>query len=107
MPYWLTAITVDPAAFGADRETLRLHLEKSDIESRPVLKPMHLQPVFRECRIRGGSISAGLFDNGLCLPSGSSLETTDLDRVLGAIRSLAPAKVAREDPGPCNNPNVA
>lgn len=94
--FWLTAITVDPEAFGADREALRLHLEQNDIESRPLLKPMHLQPAFRGCRIRGGSVSVELFDNGLCLPSGSSLETTDLDRVVEAIRSLAPAKFTRE-----------
>ncbi len=86
--FWLTAITVDAEAFGANREALRLHLEQNDIESRPVLKPMHLQPAFGGCRIRGGSVSVDVFDNGLCLPSGSSLEPTDLDRVVESIRSL-------------------
>lgn len=101
--FWLTAITVDPAAFGADRETLRLHLEQNEIESRPVMKPMHLQPVFREFRTRGGSVSVELFDRGLCLPSGSNLKTTDLDRIVETIGSVERARV----PGPCKNPDVA
>jgi dTDP-4-amino-4,6-dideoxygalactose transaminase len=86
--FWLTAITIDAAAFGADRETLRLHLDGCEIESRPLMKPMHLQPVFRDNRIRGGAFAAELFDTGLCLPSGSSLEMHDLNRVVAAIRSL-------------------
>jgi pyridoxal phosphate-dependent aminotransferase EpsN len=102
--FWLTAITLDPAEFGTDRETLRLHLETNDIESRPILKPMHLQPAFRECRIRGGSVSSELFDNGLCLPSGSSLENDDLKRILDAIGSVPRAKVVRESPGRCKKP---
>jgi dTDP-4-amino-4,6-dideoxygalactose transaminase len=70
---WLTCITVDPEAFGASREDIRTHLETRDIEARPVWKPMHLQPVFAECRVRGGRVSERLFELGLCLPSGSSL----------------------------------
>lgn len=85
---WLTCITVDPERFGADREGIRLHLEGRDIESRPVWKPMHLQPVNRGCRVRGGEVSAGIFARGLCLPSGSALDRADLDRILGAIRSV-------------------
>lgn len=85
---WLTCITVDPLAFGADREAIRLHLEASDIEARPVWKPMHLQPAHRDCRTRGGSVSADLFEQGLCLPSGSSLGTADRARILDAIRSV-------------------
>jgi dTDP-4-amino-4,6-dideoxygalactose transaminase len=95
--FWLTAISVDAPVFGVDREDLRLHLEQEDIESRPLLKPMHLQPAFRGCRVRGGSVSAKLFDNGLCLPSGSSLESSDLDRVVAAIDSLATARRASPD----------
>jgi pyridoxal phosphate-dependent aminotransferase EpsN len=75
--FWLTAVTIDPGLLGIDRETLRLHLESENIESRPVLKPMHLQPVFRDCRTLGGSVSAALFDTGLCLPSGSNLDDAD------------------------------
>lgn len=85
--FWLTAVTIDPALAGTDRETLRLHLEEQAIESRPLLKPMHLQPAYRECRVRGGSVSAELFDRGLCLPSGSNLEEDDLERVVEAIRT--------------------
>ena len=84
---WLTCITVDPAAFGCSREDVRLHLESLDIESRPVWKPMHLQPVFEGCRVRGGGVSQTLFDYGLCLPSGSSL--TEEQRALVAHSVLA------------------
>ncbi len=75
---WLTCITVDPHAFGADRESIRLALEAENIESRPLWKPMHLQPVFSSCRVRGGDVSADLFARGLCLPSGSNLVENDL-----------------------------
>ena len=71
--YWLTCILVDPARFGATREDIRLSLEKENIESRPLWKPMHLQPVFKDCRVRGGSVSEGIFRDGLCLPSGTAL----------------------------------
>jgi dTDP-4-amino-4,6-dideoxygalactose transaminase len=82
---WLTCITVDPYHFGATREDLRQQLELSNIESRPVWKPMHLQPVFSNCRIRGGAISERLFEQGLCLPSGSSLSQKDRERVVDTI----------------------
>jgi dTDP-4-amino-4,6-dideoxygalactose transaminase len=86
---WLTCITVDPTRFGVDRETIRQRLEKRNIESRPVWKPMHLQPVYRDCRVRGGSVSAGLFERGLCLPSGSNLSDEERDVVVDAIRRSA------------------
>jgi len=82
---WLTCITVDPAAFGMDRESIRLALENENIEARPVWKPMHLQPVFANCRVRGGAVAADLFDRGLCLPSGSSLSAEDRMRVVNTI----------------------
>ena len=85
---WLTVITVDPARFGADREAIRLALEAENIEARPVWKPMHLQPIFRECEVVGGSVAEELFEQGLCLPSGSNLSETDLSRVAAAVRSL-------------------
>ena len=84
---WLTCIVVDPAAFGANREDIRLALEKENIEARPLWKPMHLQPVFAGCRVRGGAVSAGLFECGLCLPSGSQMTDNDLARVVGIIES--------------------
>ncbi len=86
--FWLTCITVDPGEFGADREQIRVHLESRDIEARPVWKPMHLQPVYRDCRVRGGDVARGLFEDGLSLPSGSSLDLADLSRILDALRSV-------------------
>jgi pyridoxal phosphate-dependent aminotransferase EpsN len=86
---WLTCITIDPAQFGADREAVRLALEAENIESRPVWKPMHLQPVFAGYEAIGGQVAQELFERGLCLPSGSSLTTSDLDRVITIVRRLA------------------
>lgn len=85
---WLTCITIDPQAFGAAREDVRLALEKENIEARPVWKPMHLQPVFESCRVRGGCVAQRLFENGLCLPSGSSLTEGDLHRICTTIRNV-------------------
>jgi len=79
---WLTCIVVEPEESGTDRERIRLALEAEDIESRPLWKPMHLQPVFRDAPIFGGDTSAGLFERGLCLPSGSALSDEDQDRVV-------------------------
>jgi pyridoxal phosphate-dependent aminotransferase EpsN len=84
---WLTCVTVDPALFGASREEVRLALEAENIESRPLWKPMHLQPVFRECPTLGGSVAEELFDRGLCLPSGSSLTPADQTRVIDIVVS--------------------
>src|SRR5690606_2851750 len=64
MNCWLTCITVDHQAFGATREEIRLHLQQLDIEARPVWKPMHLQPAFSGCRVRGGAVSEDLFERG-------------------------------------------
>ncbi len=83
---WLTCVTIDPAELGADREQVRRALEAEDIESRPVWKPMHLQPVFAECGSIGGDVAADLFERGLCLPSGSNLAESDLERVATVIR---------------------
>jgi dTDP-4-amino-4,6-dideoxygalactose transaminase len=86
--YWLTCIQIDPARFCATREDIRLALEKENIESRPLWKPMHLQPVFKDCRVRGGSVSEGIFRDGLCLPSGTALTVVELERVAGIIRAV-------------------
>jgi pyridoxal phosphate-dependent aminotransferase EpsN len=85
---WLTCITIDPAAFGATREDVRLALEAQDIESRPLWKPMHQQPVFAGCRVRGGGVSAALFERGLCLPSGSALTDSELERIATVVRGV-------------------
>ncbi len=83
--YWLTCLTIDPEAFGCDREAIRVHLESLDIESRPLWKPMHMQPIFREFSQIGGVYVEGLFEHGLCLPSGSSLSHSDRERVVDGI----------------------
>ncbi|HEY9874063.1 MAG TPA: aminotransferase class I/II-fold pyridoxal phosphate-dependent enzyme [Candidatus Obscuribacterales bacterium] len=85
---WLTCLTIDPDAFGADREQVRLALAKQQIEARPVWKPLHLQPVFAECECIGGAVSEDLFARGLCLPSGSNLTLEDLERVIHAITDI-------------------
>jgi len=84
--HWLTVILVDPALFGADRESIRLALEAENIESRPVWKPMHMQPVFKGCAVRGGGVSEEIFENGLCLPSGTGLVASDQERIIEIIR---------------------
>jgi dTDP-4-amino-4,6-dideoxygalactose transaminase len=84
---WLTCIVVDPEEAGTDRERIRLALEAEDIESRPLWKPMHLQPVYRDAPIVGGEVSAGLFERGLCLPSGSALADEDQERVVEILLS--------------------
>jgi pyridoxal phosphate-dependent aminotransferase EpsN len=83
---WLTTLTVDPAAFGIDRDALRAALDAADVEARPVWKPMHLQPVFAAHPYFGGTVAEELFTTGLCLPSGSNLTPDDLDRVASAVR---------------------
>lgn len=83
---WLTCLTIDPKVAGTDREKIRLALEKENIEARPVWKPMHLQPIFKNCPAFGGKVSARLFEQGLCLPSGSNLTKADLQRVVEAFR---------------------
>ena len=83
---WLTGITVEPARFGADREAIRLAMEAENIESRFVWKPMHMQPVFRDCECVGGAVAEALFRDGLCLPSGTAMTAEDQARVIGIIR---------------------
>lgn len=85
--HWLSAIRIDPLHFGADRERIRLALEAENIESRPVWKPLHLQPVLQSLRSFGGQAAEVIFSEGLCLPSGSALTESDLDRICDIIRS--------------------
>jgi len=85
---WLSVITIDPEYFGCDREKIRLALEVENIESRPVWKPMHLQPVFKDCRIIGGEVGNKLFRDGLCLPSGTAMSDADIDRICGLLAAL-------------------
>ena len=85
---WLTCLAVDPEAAGVSREDIRLALEKEDIEARPLWKPMHVQPVFADCRVIGGAVSEDHFTRGLCLPSGSQMTMSDLERVVKAVKAL-------------------
>lgn len=102
---WLTVILITPEEFGADSETLRIALEEQNIESRPVWKPMHLQPVFQvedksekreeqsakrryNSRVVGGNVAEDLFKRGLCLPSGTAMTIEELDRVVEIIRRV-------------------
>ncbi len=86
---WLTCLTLDEQAFGASREDVRLALEAANIESRPLWKPMHLQPVFDSCEMVGGNVASSLFERGLCLPSGSALTPDQVDRIATIIASQA------------------
>jgi dTDP-4-amino-4,6-dideoxygalactose transaminase len=87
--YWLTTILIDPVVTnGITRETLRLALESDNIESRPLWKPMHLQPVFSEYPYYGNKVAEKLFENGLCLPSGSNLTNEDRKRIAIVVRNL-------------------
>ncbi len=88
---WLTVILIDPDAFGATREDVRLALEAENIESRPLWKPMHMQPVFRECEVAGGAVAEELFEKGLCLPSGTAMNRQDVARVAEIVRSVCEA----------------
>lgn len=84
---WLSCIVVEPYQ-GISREVIRLALEAENIETRPLWKPMHLQPVFEHCPFYGGTVSEELFDKGLCLPSGSNLTDADLARISSLILDL-------------------
>ena len=85
--YWLTCIIVEPSVAGFTREDIRLKMEAANIETRPLWKPMHLQPVFKDCPFYGDNVSGELFDKGLCLPSGPLLTREDLERVIDVVGS--------------------
>ncbi|MBU1347699.1 MAG: aminotransferase class I/II-fold pyridoxal phosphate-dependent enzyme [Alphaproteobacteria bacterium] len=82
---WLSVMLLDPDIAGVDPDRLRLALDAANIEARPVWKPMHLQPVFRDALMINAGVAETLFADGLCLPSGSSLSDADIDRVCDVI----------------------
>ncbi|WP_188599232.1 aminotransferase class I/II-fold pyridoxal phosphate-dependent enzyme [Polaribacter pacificus] len=86
--HWLSCIIIDSKITGFTSEELRLKLEKDNIESRPLWKPMHLQPVFKDCQYFGGNVAETLFETGLCLPSGSNLTDIDRERISKSIREI-------------------
>ena len=85
---WLTCLTVDPNEFGATRDAVIEALESRNIESRPLWKPMHLQPLFEDCESYGGAVSERLFDIGVSLPSGSALTANQQDRIIDIVRAV-------------------
>ena len=87
--YWLTCITVEPEEAGFTREDVRLALDEDNIESRPLWKPMHLQPVFKNAPFYGNGTSERLFEIGLCLPSGPTLTDEDVERVTKVVKQLS------------------
>ena len=86
---WLTCLLVNPSkGNNATREHVRLALAEENIESRPLWKPMHMQPVFQASVCYGGRYSEHVFDQGICLPSGSNLDQADLSRITGIVKSV-------------------
>jgi dTDP-4-amino-4,6-dideoxygalactose transaminase len=87
--YWLTAILIDPAlTSGVTREDVRLALEFDNIESRPLWKPMHMQPVYQGSKFYGTGVCEDLFEKGLCLPSGSNLTDEEFDRIFSVLKRI-------------------
>ena len=85
---WLSCLTIDPETSGTNREQIRLQLLDKQIETRPVWKPMHLQPIFADCECINNGVAEELFQQGLCLPSGSNLTESDLERVIIEVKSM-------------------
>lgn len=83
--FWLTCIVIDERKFGKTAEEVRLQLEQYNIEVRPLWKPMHLQPVFQHLPYYGSNVSEGLFNNGICLPSGVGLTVEDIYFIVDII----------------------
>ncbi|WP_121668075.1 DegT/DnrJ/EryC1/StrS family aminotransferase [Mesonia aquimarina] len=87
--HWLSAILIDKEKTGGiDRETIRLAMQEENIECRPLWKPMHLQPVFKNAPYYGSDVAEKLFEEGLCLPSGSNLTDTDRERISNVIKTV-------------------
>jgi dTDP-4-amino-4,6-dideoxygalactose transaminase len=84
---WLTCLTIDPDISGTNRDVVIQELEEHNIESRPTWKPMHMQPLYKHCQVIGGSVSKRLFEQGLCLPSGTAMTDDDVCRVVEIVRS--------------------
>jgi dTDP-4-amino-4,6-dideoxygalactose transaminase len=87
---WLSCLLIDPEILRVTPEDVRRHLESLDIESRPLWKPLHLQPAFRSVRSSGGAVCEDLYRRGLCLPSGSNLTDAQRERVVAGLLSAIP-----------------
>jgi pyridoxal phosphate-dependent aminotransferase EpsN len=92
---WLSVFVVDESTLGASRDELMRALEAENIESRPVWKPMHLQPVFRDAERHGGAVAEDVFRRGICLPSSTSMSAHDQERVIATIRAAVRRARAR------------
>jgi dTDP-4-amino-4,6-dideoxygalactose transaminase len=90
--HWLSCIVINEKITGFTREELRLEMAQDNIESRPLWKPMHLQPVFEDATYYGAKVVADLFEKGLCLPSGSNLTDEDRERIASSIQKLLSIK---------------
>ncbi|HVF90458.1 MAG TPA: aminotransferase class I/II-fold pyridoxal phosphate-dependent enzyme [Blastocatellia bacterium] len=86
---WLSCFLVDEASFGCSRDELIVRLDAAGIESRPVWKPMHMQPLYKDAEVFGGAVAEDLFDRGICLPSSSSLSEGEQDRVIESVRAAS------------------
>lgn len=96
---WLSCFLMDARKFGCSRDALMARLDEANIESRPVWKPMHLQPLFAGCECFGGGVAADLYERGICLPSSSSLTAEDQMRVIECVRGAAGAQSPKVDKG--------
>ncbi len=85
---WLSCFLIDAERFGAHRDEILAALESKNVEARPLWKPMHLQPLYAQAEVYGGAVTERLFQQGLCLPSSSSLTEEDQDLVIGTVRRL-------------------
>jgi pyridoxal phosphate-dependent aminotransferase EpsN len=83
---WLTCVLVEGKIFGSTCEDIRLELEKNNVESRPIWKPLHTQPIFSNCEKIGGEVSEKIFEDGLCLPSGTNLTDREIEKVCRIIK---------------------
>ena len=90
--FWLTCIEVDPRCYGKTADDIRVHLETENIESRLLWRPMHMQPVYAKCAFYGDGTAERIFNQGLCLPSGSSLSDKEIHDVVEAIRMIIKSK---------------
>ncbi len=86
---WLVCALVDEAEFGASPDEVRVALENENIEARPLWKPMHLQPIYKDAPMYGGEVAENLFARGICLPSGSNMTEDDRNRISVALQRVA------------------
>lgn len=90
--HWLSAVVINEQQTGISTQNLLAHFSDANIEARPLWKPMHLQPVFSEAPYYGGTVAQDLFQNGVCLPSGSNMSATDWNRIKDALTRTSQVK---------------